>query len=54
MLNWAITFLVVALLAAILGFTGVAVAAAGIAKIFFFVFLVLFVVSLIGHAARRV
>jgi len=54
MLNWAITFLVVALLAAILGFTGVAVAAAGIAKIFFFVFLVLFVVSLIGHVARRV
>jgi uncharacterized membrane protein YtjA (UPF0391 family) len=54
MLNWAITFFIVALLAAVLGFTGVAVAAAGIAKICFFVFLVLFLVSLIVHTTRRV
>jgi uncharacterized membrane protein YtjA (UPF0391 family) len=54
MLNWALMFFVVALLAAIFGFTGIAVAAAGIAKILFFVFLVLFLVSLIAHAARRV
>ncbi len=54
MLNWALTFFLVALLAAVLGFTGVAVAAAGIAKIFFFLFLVLFIVSLIAHVARRV
>ncbi|MBZ5664398.1 MAG: DUF1328 domain-containing protein [Acidobacteriia bacterium] len=52
MLNWAITFFVVALIAAILGFTGVAVAAAGIAKLFFVVFLVLFVVSLATHLSR--
>jgi len=32
-LNWAVTFFVIALVAAILGFTGVAVAAAGIAKL---------------------
>jgi uncharacterized membrane protein YtjA (UPF0391 family) len=31
MLHWALTFLVIALIAAVLGFTGVAVAAAGIA-----------------------
>ena len=52
MLRWALIFLVVALIAAALGFTGVYAAAAGIAKILFFVFLVLFVVSLIMHAAR--
>jgi uncharacterized membrane protein YtjA (UPF0391 family) len=46
-------FFVVALLAAILGFTGVAVAAAGVAKIFFFVFLVLFLVTLVSHLGRR-
>jgi uncharacterized membrane protein YtjA (UPF0391 family) len=44
----------VALLAAILGFGGIAVAAAGIAKILFFIFLVLFLVSLVAHMSRRV
>ena len=53
MLNWALTFLVVALIAAVLGFTGIAVAAAGIAKLLFIVFLVLFVVSLATHLGRR-
>jgi uncharacterized membrane protein YtjA (UPF0391 family) len=53
MLNWALTFLVVALLAAVFGFTGIAVAAAGVAKILFYPFLVLFVVSLIAGLARR-
>jgi len=54
MLYWAFTFFVVALLAAILGFGGLAVAAAGIAKILFFIFLVLFLVSLVAHMSRRV
>lgn len=54
MLNWALTFFIVALLAAILGFTGIAVAAAGVAKLLFFIFLVLFVLSLVGHLVRRV
>ena len=48
MLSWALTFLVVALIAGVFGFTGVYVAAAGIAKILFFVFLVLFIVSLVA------
>jgi uncharacterized membrane protein YtjA (UPF0391 family) len=52
MLGWALTFLVIALIAAALGFTGIYVAAASIAKILFFIFLVLFVVSLIMHMAR--
>lgn len=52
MLGWALTFLVVALIAGVLGFTSVAGAAMGIAKILFFVFLVLFVVSLVLHLMR--
>lgn len=52
MLGWALTFLVVALIAGVLGFTSVAGAAIGIAKILFFVFLVLFVVSLVMHLVR--
>jgi uncharacterized membrane protein YtjA (UPF0391 family) len=41
MLRWALIFLVVALVAAIFGFTGIAAAAAGIAKILSFFFLVI-------------
>ena len=47
MLGWALTFLVVALIAGVLGFTSIAGAAMGVAQILFFVFLVLFVVSLV-------
>ena len=52
MLGWAITFLVISVLAALFGFTGMAVAFAGIAKILFFIFLILFVVSLLLHLFR--
>ena len=55
MLGWAVTFLIIALIAALFGFGGIAVAAAGIAKILFFIFLVLFVISLIfGWRGRGV
>jgi len=47
MLYYAFVFLVIAIIAAIFGFTGVYVAAAGIAKVLFFLFLILFVVSLL-------
>jgi uncharacterized membrane protein YtjA (UPF0391 family) len=53
MLNWALVFLVVALIAGVLGFTTIAGAAIGIAKILFLIFLVLFVVSLVMGLARR-
>jgi uncharacterized membrane protein YtjA (UPF0391 family) len=46
-------FLLIAILAAVLGFTGVSLVAAGVAKILFFIFLVLFVVSLVVHVSRR-
>jgi len=53
MLRWALAFFVVALIAALLGFGGIAVAAAGIAKILFYVFLILFLVALLGGVLRR-
>ena len=45
MLNWAITFLVIALIAAVLGFGVLAGTAMEIAKILFFVFIILFILS---------
>lgn len=54
MFGWAITFLVVALIAAVLGFGGIAGVAVEIAKIIFVVALILFVASLIyGLVTRR-
>ena len=54
MLYWAVVFLVVALIAALFGFTGVAGTSIAAAKILFFVFLVLFVVSLlVGDRTTR-
>ncbi len=47
MLSWAVTFLIIALIAGVLGFTTIAGTAIGIAKILFFVFLVLFVIMLL-------
>jgi uncharacterized membrane protein YtjA (UPF0391 family) len=45
MFGWAITFLIVALIAAVLGFGGIAGVAIELAKIVFFVAIVLFVIS---------
>lgn len=53
MLSYAVVFLVVALIAAVLGFGGIAAGAAGIAKILFVVFLILAVVSFIFGYRRR-
>ena len=47
MLNWAITFLIIALVAGVLGFGGIAGTATDMAKILFVVSLVLFLVSLL-------
>ena len=52
MLYYALMFLLIAIIAGVLGFGLVAFAAAGIAKICFFIFLILFVVSLVGHMSR--
>lgn len=55
MLRWALIFLVIGLVAGILGFTNVAGASIAIAKILFFIFLVIFLVLLIAGltVARR-
>jgi len=45
MLHWSLMFLVLALVAAILGFGGLAGAAVGIAKVLFFVFLVVWLIA---------
>ena len=52
MLRWALAFFVIAIIAAVFGFGGIAVAAAGIAKLLFFVFLVLFLVALLGGLSQ--
>ena len=52
MLGWVVTFLIVALIAGILGFGGVAGASIEIAKIIFFIAVVLFLVSAVVGLAR--
>ena len=52
MISWAITFLIIAIIAALLGFTTIMGTSLYIAKILFFVFIVLFVISLV--MGRRV
>ena len=47
MLKWAATFFIIAIIAAVFGFTGISEGAASIAKILFFVFLVLFIGALV-------
>ena len=53
MLRFAIVCLVIALIAALLGFGGIAGSFMGVAKILFFVFLVLAVLSFLGGGFRR-
>jgi len=52
MLGWALTFLVVALIAAVLGFGGIAGLSIEIAKIIFFVAVVLFLISAVIGLVR--
>jgi len=47
MLRWAIAFFIIAIIAAIFGFGGIAATASGIAQILFYVFLALFLISLL-------
>lgn len=53
MLRYAAIFFVIALVAAVFGFGGIAAGAVEIAKILFFIFIVLFVVALIAGLLRR-
>jgi uncharacterized membrane protein YtjA (UPF0391 family) len=53
MFGWAVVFLIIAIITAIFGFTGIAVASAGIAKFLFFVFLAVFLLTLLMGWTRR-
>lgn len=53
MLYWAAVFFVIAIIAAVLGFGGTAAAAAGIAKVLFYIFVAVFVVTLLFGLLRR-
>jgi uncharacterized membrane protein YtjA (UPF0391 family) len=53
MLRWAAVFFVIALVAAAFGFLGIAAAAVSIARVLFYIFLILFLVSLEGGLLRR-
>jgi uncharacterized membrane protein YtjA (UPF0391 family) len=53
MLHYALLFLIVAIIAGVLGFGVIAGVAAGVAKILFLLFLVLFLASLIFGSLRR-
>ena len=53
MLYWALMFLIIALVAAIFGFGGIASTATGIAQILFVIAIVLFLVSLLAGFLRR-
>jgi uncharacterized membrane protein YtjA (UPF0391 family) len=52
MLSWALAFLVIAIIAAIFGFGGIAGTAVSIAKLIFFVAIVLFLISAVMHLIR--
>ena len=53
MLQWAAVFFVIAIVAAIFGFGGIAAGAVEIAKVLFFIFVVIFAVTLILGLLRR-
>ena len=53
MLHYAAVFLVIALLAAVFGFGGVAAGAAGIAKALFYIFVAMAVVAFVLSLLRR-
>ena len=52
MLSWVLTFLVVALIAGVLGFGGIAGASVEIAKAIFFLAIILFLVSAVVGLVR--
>ena len=52
MLSWVVTFLVIALIAGVLGFGGIAGASVEIAKTIFFIAVLLFLISAVVGLAR--
>lgn len=53
MLYWALVFFIFSLVAAFLGFGGIAVASSSIAQVLFYLFVGLFLISIVAHLARK-
>lgn len=53
MIRWTLIFLMIALIAAVFGFGGIAAGAAAIAKVIFFIAIIIFLLSLIAGGFRR-
>lgn len=53
LLDWALTFLVLALITGILGFSGIAQESAYIARILFLIFLIIYIISFISLGHHR-
>ena len=51
MLRWSVIFFIIAIIAAIFGFGGIAEGAASIAKVLFFIFLALFIITILFGAS---
>jgi uncharacterized membrane protein YtjA (UPF0391 family) len=54
MLSYAVVFVVIALIAALLGFSGIAAGAVGMTQILFWFFLVMFILSVVMTAGDRI
>ena len=54
MLHYAVVFFVIALIAAVFGFGGIAAGAVGIAKMLFFIFLAIAAITFLISASKRV
>lgn len=52
MLSWVVTLLIIALIAAVLGFGGIAGTAIGLAKVIFYIAIILFLISLVFGYSR--
>ncbi|MCA9282086.1 MAG: DUF1328 domain-containing protein [Phycisphaeraceae bacterium] len=52
MLRWAVIFFIVAIIAAIFGFGNISAAATDIARILFYIFIVIFLISLVLGLAK--
>ncbi|HEU4659342.1 MAG TPA: DUF1328 domain-containing protein [Pseudolabrys sp.] len=53
MLGWVVTFLIIGLIAAIFGFGGIAGTSFAIAKVIFFIALILLLISIVFGMVRR-
>lgn len=53
MLRYALSFFVIAIIAGVLGFGGIAAGAVSIAKMLFYVFVILTVISFLMHILRK-